>query len=792
MTNPLAEAVRRCTRSPGFSLAVLALVALAVFVNTTAFATLWTLRFKALPFPEGDRLVAPQADLAAFGVVTGLTGPLRDALRARTEVFDAVAGHTAARPQRDPTTRIDWRIARTTPDLLPLLGAQPVLGRMPAADEADAVLLSQAAWTRHFGGAQAPGAQVLRVGGRELRVVGVMADGFAFPDRRTDAWQPMTRAEETALSAPNGNVGDLDVVARLAPGVGLAQAREVLAAALATDPSLEALRTQGGLAGVVSPLREIYAADSRAALAALAVAAALLLAVAAFNLGSLLLERVSRRERELAVRRALGAGRRALLLAAAGDLSLLTALGALLGVAALPLGVALLQRAAVLPPELPLAVGLDGVVLAAGGALALLLVAGALAVGALGSVRRIADSALNAPLAVRGFGRLRGGLLVAQLALTTVLLGGGLLLLRSTANLLAEDTGFDRRQVLLANIDLETDPGAAREALVAQATTLRERLAALPGVAAVGQVNLVPFSGAESVNASSWDDGEPPRRARSRLVSPGYFEAMGVPLQQGRGFIDADASDPGGVVVVDALFAERHLRAGEAVGSSVRMPTERQDVSRPARVVGVARTIRHGSLDERTDLPTLYEFGADPLQLSWYVVRAAGDPAALAGDVRSLVERVAPAARIGLLLPLGELVERSVRQRQATARAVAVFGGATLALAVLGLYAALAFAFQRRRQELALRLALGARPASLVRLVLRQGLVLGLLALPPGILAGVLLAGQQAPLLHQLGPGDPATWAFAAVGVLVAVAAAALPAALRASRVAPQAALRAD
>jgi ABC-type antimicrobial peptide transport system permease subunit len=174
------------------------------------------------------------------------------------------------------------------------------------------------------------------------------------------------------------------------------------------------------------------------------------------------------------------------------------------------------------------------------------------------------------------------------------------------------------------------------------------------------------------------------------------------------------------------------------------------------------------------------------------VVRAAGDPAALAGDVRSLVERVAPAARIGLLLPLGELVERSVRQRQATARAVAVFGGATLALAVLGLYAALAFAFQRRRQELALRLALGARPASLVRLVLRQGLVLGLLALPPGILAGVLLAGQQAPLLHQLGPGDPATWAFAAVGVLVAVAAAALPAALRASRVAPQAALRAD
>lgn len=792
MQNPLVQALRRCARSPGFSLAVLTLVALAVFVNTTAFATLWTLRWKALPFPEGDRLVVPQADLAAFGVVTGLTGPLRDALRARPAVFDAIAGYTNPRPQRDPRTRSDWRIARATADLLPLLGAQPILGRLPAADESDALLLSRTAWQRHFGDAAEPGTQIIEIGGRSLRVVGVMADDFAFPDRRTDAWQPWSRAEEAALSAPNGNVGDLEVVARLAPGASLAQAREVLAAALAADPSLDALRTQGGLAGVVSPLREVYGADSRAALAALAASALLLLAVAAFNLGSLLLERVARRERELAVRRALGAGRYALLLAAAGDLSLLTAVGAAAGIAALPFGVALLQRAAVLPPDLPLEVGLDGTVLGAGALLALLLVFGALAVGALGSVRRIAGGALNAPVAAQGFGRLRGALLVAQLALTTVLLGGGLLLLRSTANLLAEDTGFDRRHALLANIDLETDPGTPREVLQSQARELRAQLAVLPGVATVGQVNLVPFSGSESVNASSWDDGEPPRRSRSRLVSPGYFEAMGVPLQQGRGFVDADAADPGGVVVVDTLFVERHLQGRDPLASTVRVSTGEEDQSRQARVVGVARTIRHSSLDERTELPTLYEFGADPLQLSWYVVRAEGDPAALGADVRALVERTLPAARIGLLLPLGELVERSVRQRQATARAVAVFGGATLALAVLGLYAALAFAFQRRQRELAVRLALGARPGSLMGLVLRQSLVLGALALPPGLLAGVLLAGRQAPLLYQLGPGDLPTWILAATGVLVAAAGAALPAALRAARVAPQAALRAE
>jgi putative ABC transport system permease protein len=267
---------------------------------------------------------------------------------------------------------------------------------------------------------------------------------------------------------------------------------------------------------------------------------------------------------------------------------------------------------------------------------------------------------------------------------------------------------------------------------------------------------------------------------------------MGVQLQTGREFASADLSDPAGVVVIDQLYADRYLQGRDPLTSTVRMPTDQQGGSRRARVVGVARTVRHTSLDEQTDLPTLYELGDNPAQMSWYAIRADADPAALASSVRGAVERRFPTARVSTLLPLGELVERSVRQRRAIGRAVAIFGGTTLVLAVLGLYAALAFAFQRRRQELAVRLALGARPTGIVALVLRQGVLLAVLSLPLGVIVGVLLAGRQATLLYQLGPADPTTWISAAIGVLFATAAAAMPAAWAAARVAPQAALRAE
>jgi putative ABC transport system permease protein len=311
-------------------------------------------------------------------------------------------------------------------------------------------------------------------------------------------------------------------------------------------------------------------------------------------------------------------------------------------------------------------------------------------------------------------------------------------------------------------------------------------------VCAVAQVILVPFSGSESVNASSWADGEPPRRARQRLVTPGYFAAMGISMRAGRDFADADRADAGGVVVVDERFVERYLAGRDPLTATVRIASGTQGESRQARVIGVVHTIRHGSLDEQSELATMYELGIDPTQMSWYVLRSAQDPAALAQTVRAEVERRLPSARVAMLLPLGELVERSVRQRRAIARAVAVFGGATLLLAALGLYAALAFAFQRRRQELALRMALGATPRHIVALVLRQGLLLAALALPFGVLAGVLLALQQAPMLYRLQPGDPVTWSLAAASIVIATLLAALPSALGAARIAPQAALRTE
>jgi putative ABC transport system permease protein len=477
-----------------------------------------------------------------------------------------------------------------------------------------------------------------------------------------------------------------------------------------------------------------------------------------------------------------------------GDLLPAAAAGTVLGLALVPAGLALLDSRGLLPTQLPVRAALDLPTVLAGLACAAAVIALAVLVALAAGRRPKAAAGLGERSRIGGLGRARSALLLGQVALTTALLGGGLLLLRSAINLAAEERGFDERGVLIAAVDLagvtqggEFDPGRDSERLGAQLDTVREALGGLPGVSHVAAANMAPFSGWEAVSSLSLPGSEDELQARLRLVGPGYFQALGIPLIAGRGFADGDkAAQP---VIVDQEFARRWLAGRDPIGAQVQLSQGSGEPPLVSQIVGVAATVKHEALDEADPLPTLYRFGPAPLPVAMLVLRTDGDPVNLVAPVRERIAALAPDARLVVNRPLAELVSESLAGRRALVELVAVFAAITLALAAVGLYAVLGFAVRRRTGELGVRMALGARPARIRRMVLGQGAALALAGAALGLLVGIPLARLIADRLHQVGSSDPLSWALAVVAVATAaIAACALPA-WRAARVPPRVAL---
>lgn len=767
----LHASLRRSVRRPGFALTVAALLAAVVAVNAIAFSALWALERKALPWADSDELVQLRTDLVNFGFKVGLSESLAQALGAQDDTFAGLVYWAGNIPGRRDEHGRTWRERRISHDFARVLGVAPALGRSLSTSDLEGdgrvLVLSDGTWRDRFGADPAVVGQTVRLGGEVFTIVGVMPPGFVFPDRRTEAWMPYIASSAEREQDAQGNVGGIDVVARLAPGARLEQARARVDALLGTVDHLAGLRASAGLRADVRAWRENFAAEHRQGLVLLQLAAIGLLLVIGFNLANLCLDRLLARQREFAICHALGARGRDRMAAMLGDLLPAAVLGALVGLALVPAGLALLDSRGLLPTQLPVRAALDLPTLLAG----------------LGERNRIG-----------GLGRARSVLLLGQIALTTALLGGGLLLLRSAINLAAEERGFDERGVLVAALDLagvtqggEFDAGRDSARLGAQLDTLREALGGLPGVTAVAAANMAPFSGWEAVSSLGLPGSEDELQARLRLVGPGYFQALGVPLVAGRGFADGDAAAQ--PVIVDEVFVRRWLAGRDPLGAQVRLSEGAGEPPRISQIVGVAATVKHEALDEADPLPTLYRFGPTPLPVAMLVLRTDGDPASLVAPVRERIDALAPDARLVVNRPLAELVAQSLAGRRALVELVAVFAAITLALAAVGLYAVLGFAVRRRTGELGVRMALGARPARIRRMVLAQGAALALAGAALGLLVGVPLARLIADRLHHIGSSDPLSWGLAVLAVAVAaVAACALPA-WRAARVPPRVAL---
>jgi putative ABC transport system permease protein len=808
----LRAAVRGLRKSGTFAVAVISLLALAIGANSALFSLANKALLEPLPYPEPQRLVQlweskPESGLFRFGVSEPAfhDWPLESRGVERWLASSTSSANLAGpeRPQR-------VRVARVAGDLVGVLGLGPIRGRSFRPDEQSAghdavVLVSEEFWRSGLAADESVLGKTLTLDGVPHEVIGVLPRSVGFPFEDVQIWKPL------ALHSGSERRGArwLEVFGRLRPGVEVRQARAEMEG-LAARHAVAYPGSNKGWTIETVPFHEVTAGELRPTLLLLWSAVGLVLLVAAANVASLLLLRGMARARDVAVRAALGADS----LRIARLLILESVLLALVGgVAGVVLGRGFVRIVGgLLGDAFPRPAGLDGtaVVFSLGLALATGLLSGLLP--AVAAVRAPLDAALRssgrgvagaASLASRRF------FVAAEIAVAVVLLVGAGLVVRSFLKVLDVPPGFDARNALTFRAAPAQVQPAANESepqFVARYLGQRDQVAGFyesllagiasrPGVEAVGAVNRLPLTG-RWWSISVQPEGAPPVPrdqqpvAYGRVVSPGYFAAMGIPLRKGRDFTPLDDKAP--VIVVSETFARRHWPGTDPLGRRVAVDT----LDGPwLTVVGIAGDVRGDGLEQEAK-PTFYV----PLRQATYgfypdwgmdvIVRTRTAPEGFASVIRDEVRRLDPALPVFALETLEARLAASLARRRATAQLFAGFAAVALVLAAIGLAGLVAFSVRLRVREMGVRAALGARPRDLVSLVLREGLALSAVGAAAGFAGAAALSRLLASFLYATPALDPATFALTA-GLLGVVALAACYApARRAGRLDPLAALR--
>lgn len=786
-------AARSFRRTPGFALTVVLVVALGVGANTAAFTVLDVVLVRPLPYPEADRLVRVWEHPPGYSRTEASPATYRD-WRERSTSFAglaASAGASANLVGRGEPVRLQG--AAVTADLLPLLGGRPLLGRLFTAsdDEAGApatLILSESTWRNEFGAD--PGVLGLSVllDGEPHVVIGVLPSDFRYPARNTGYWRPL-RFGPSSFEDRDDNY--LVVIARLRGGTTLEQARAEMTrimAALEVEHPVSYERT----GATVNRLRDEVSTRARMLLLALSGAALGVLLIACTNLASLLLARGLTRGRELAVRASLGAGRDRLLRQLLTESVALALIGGIAGIAAARVSLPLLSR--LVPESLPAAgtLALDGRVLAF--AVSLTLVTG-IAFGALPAWRasRSIDASALREGGRSGGGRIRNALVVVEVAASIALLIASGLLIRALVQVRSADPGFRAADVVTMRTWLPWPEYAETARRAAFYDRVLEEVHALPSVVSAAYASFLPID----MGGGIWTvevDGQPAGAASAsvslRFITPGWFETLDIPLLGGRGLRTTDTADQPLVAVVSASFAERHWPGRDPIGRTFALAFFE------LTVVGVVGDVRMRGLEGPSEPQVWLSYlqapdGAVPFYAPKdLAVRTRGEPLAIVPAVRQIVRRADPRQPVSDVRLLEDIVAGDTAPRRVQLRLVGTFAAIALLLAAIGLHGLVSFAASRRGHEIGVRIALGARPRSILALVARQavvpagaGIVIGLLV---GYGAGLVMRG----LLAGVAPADPPT--FAAAGALAGlmVLAGSLQPALRAARVDPAAVIR--
>lgn len=807
-------AVRVLRRQPGYTLAALVTMALGIGATTVIFSVLHAVLLKPLPWPGADRLVrvseTRQGGTNRMGTI--FTNAAYLAWLDHPKTLEALAGYSSSPATLtgagDPA-RID--VASVTASLFPLLGARAALGTLfsPAEERPGAerqVVLSDGLWRERLGGTAAAIGKTVQLDGQNYRVVAVMPRSFAFPDRHTRAWIPFFVQPVSDGTPGRSSISIFRAIGKLRPGVTPAQAAAegTARARSGADLGLVVVAVFGskGAADVAAvPFLEAETQEVRPALLVLLAAAALLLATATANVASLQLARASSRRREIAVRAAIGAHPRRLVRQFLVESSVVGLAGGAAGVAL----AASLHRALprLLPANFPRVddITLDLPVLAVAAALSIGtgILFGLLPAMQARRVNLVGSLAEDSLAPVGGGGRsqtarARAFIMAGQVAMACVLLLGALLLTRSFFALSSANRGYDPHNVLTASLPLPEPryTGAARSAFVAR---LLGRLQAGPGVRAAAATTTLPLTARDMLGSfrmnSPSGDGTVTVQTAIRHVSPRYFAAMGVRVVEGRSFSDADTVTSQPVVIVNRAFARQYLK-GRAVGQ--RIPSSFSSAGGEAEVVGVVDDVRQRNVTDPTQ-PELYMSYSQMKDGVVHdepniVVRTAGNPALLVPTLRALVRDQDPTLALDEIRTMEDRVSSSLARPRVYAVLVASFALFALLVAAVGLFGVLSYTVALRTREIGVRAALGARPADIVRLVVRQGLAMALGGLVLGLALSVALLKYLSTLLYGVAVYD--AWSYTIVlgsVAVIATLACALPAA-RAARVDPLTALR--
>jgi predicted permease len=783
--------LRVLRQAPAFSLVALITLALGIGANATLFSIINAVLLRPLPYPEPDRLVwvgETRPDLPFSASRPGAVSYANFVdVRTQQTVFEAVGAYQPVGGSPGAFIiggePVRMEIQRMSADAFAALGVAPIIGRVFNNDEdrrggTPSVVLSYRTWRERFAGQPVVG-QPISMNTVVHTILGVMPPGFSFPYEGIEAWLPLG-----SIPVPSRRSHDLAAVARLKRGITMEQARaEMTTIAAQLEQAYPDANT--GWTARVERWHDVVVGDVGRRLWILFGAVTIVLIIACANVANLLLARASTRRREMTVRAALGASRARIVRQLLSESLLLSFIGAGFALVLAKLG--LMAFVALAGNAIPRAgeIRLDGTVL--GFAVALATLTGAvfgLVPAWTSNDERLHEAIHTGSRGNTGErGRMRQGLIVAEVALTLMLLTAAGLLLRSFYRLHAVDQGFNAEHVLSVDVMI---PGVKYNTPQLQRQffeRLIEKLRTLPGVEDVGITSRLPLTQKNGRVMSYTIDGQPnpagapPNSMDTLLASPGYFRVMGIQLQRGRLFTEDDGHAVSGVVIVDETFAKQHWPNVDPVGRRIRL----EGVSIPdpyLTVVGVVARVKLGALSEQGGFSQAYLSAKQFANINASVVlKTRVTPATLARSIREQVRSLDPAQPIHNVRTIQDVRDKSLASERLNLILLSVFACVALSVSVSGLYGVLAYSVARRQREIGVRTALGARPIDVLRQVLGEGMQLTAAGILLGVIASASFTRWLSSLLFETRPYDPGTFvAVAALLVIVALAACWIPA----------------
>ena len=795
-------ALRGLLKNKAFTAIAVVTLALGIGGSTSIFTVVDAALLRGLPYKSPDRLyhVWEQVPRREYPKREFSYPDYQD--YQQNNVFEGLAAYTGGGVILSGLGEAENLAApRVSANFFSVLGVEPLLGRTFQAGEDQqggprVVVLNYGLWQRRFGGDPNIIGRGLTINGESYQVIGVLPQSFQFALRNNDLWLPY---QPTQNQLTRRYTHGTNLFGRLKPGVGPTQASADLNL-IASRIEQQHHDSHAGITVRVIPLQEEIVGTVRPILLVLLAAVGFVLLIACANVASLLLTRSLSRQKEVAIRSALGASRWRVVRQLLTESILLSVVGGVAGLLIAYWGVPALL--AVIPQQQMIAMpflkdlGLDAGILTFSFALSLItgLIFGL--APALQSSRLDLNEALKEGgrhSSGTGSHRLRSALVVSEIALAVVLLVGAGLMMKSLWRLLNTDVGFKTENILTMTVVLPPAKYMDPNQQIGFNDQLRERVQSLPGVVGAGTVNILPVNGGNTTRF--YVDGDPVPapgqeiEANTRTVSDDYFKTLGIPLLAGRTFDTRDSANTPVGVLINKTIADRVFAGRDPVGMRLRYPSVQVD---PITVIGVVGDVKITGLDEAVKPVLYYSFRQSPSTFANLVARTQNDPNTLAGSIRTEVRNLEPDAAILNIRTMDEMISQTQASfiRRFPALLISIFAGVALLLASIGIYGVVSYSVSQQTHYIGVRMALGARPADILKMILKQGLFLALLGVGIGVLAALGLMRLLSSLLYQVSTNDVTTFATVTGALFVVALLACYLPARRATKVDPLVALR--